>query len=294
MAQTRIGRGRFSWPWDRSRTLAALGLFITAVVVVLYLGGYTRLFRGDEVPAGDVLVVRADAGVITSVVAKVELDQASGIPTFLTVLTNCSPGEEVVVRADGTRTAATESRGLCPSNGSLSHELQIGLTEVNAVAALDGGTGIFDLTIDPRDFENPPAKVSITTTLSWSAHFDEVYGDGRATNPREAQWEGSGPLRASGTWSDLILGRLALRLDNFLLLLIGAALGFFSSLLIRHTPMPPTAGLRPPVDGASQGQALPRPRRTAHRQAAQRQWLPVVAIAIASIIRFLASRRRSK
>lgn len=276
MVTTGQGRGRLSWPLDGRRTLAAIALLATAVVGALYLGGYTRLFRGDEVPPGDVLVVRAEGGVISSVDATVSLDQASGIPTVLTVHTKCSSGDVVAVRIDGTRrSSAAEGKAVCPANGLLTPVLTVGLTEVNAVAALDGGTGVFDLTVDTRDFENPPAKVSVSASLSWSAHFDEIYGDGRATEPREAQWRGSGLVRASGTWSDLVLGRLALRLDNFLLLVIGAAMGFFSSLLMRNPPALPSADSLLSPDGDSSDALTPtlrrRPRGVQHKRSAARR-----------------------
>lgn len=237
-----LKEGPWNRPWGPHLRYLLAGI-VVLICAVLYLGGYTRLFRGDELPAGELLMVTTSAGSVTSVDLEVHLDYAEGIPASVAVETRCQPSDEVQITVTGTREPTVEQSSQCPSSGVLKQDLELQLSEENTLASLDGGREIFDLQVQIPAAMPQETDIRVSAAVSWSAYFDQVYGGGQAGEPRRASWSGRGDVHASGVISELVLGGFSTRLNDVLLLLIGALAGFATTL-----------GTRSAINGDTTGQ----------------------------------------
>ncbi|WP_323095309.1 hypothetical protein [Intrasporangium sp. YIM S08009] len=221
-------------PASRRTIKAGLGLLVVGILAFLYLGRFTPLSGGGEAPPGELLIVRASHGSIQSVTAEAELYWATGVPASLQIATTCAGGQEVTVTVIGTLEDDVTRTDACPMTGKLVQDLDVQLAETNAIADLDRGRQIFDLTIDTRSDAKSGAAVQVSAVVSWSAYFEQVFGEGKALQPREARWQGEESVRASAISSNLLIGPVAGRLDELLLLVLGALAGLFLTSLTQQ------------------------------------------------------------
>lgn len=211
------------------RALAARFLLVLTILVGLgiYLLGWTSPYNDSEVPVGESVFVFAHPAELKNASLAVDFNYTSGPTGELSLEIWCQQFTGVpleVYTSDGI--AASETRQ-CPASGEIDMTLNLALSEGHIRTDASSGLSLMDVSLETFDGnQDTSSSVDITAILSWSEHFATAFGSGVIEHPRSARWGGEDSLRASATFSPLVVGPAFSRISEIFLLLLGALFGF--------------------------------------------------------------------